>query len=1172
MVMNRKLLKTTMMCGAACVAPVGGTIVLPSAAHAQTVCAPSIGNTFECLEGVTTTATGTVNAGTIVANGPGLVAISPGALIGSVTGDIDTVLPATPAISLLSISDLTFDLIGTATTTGTGSDGAVLTSLGDIDATLDSVTTTGLGSDALVATATGDLNIVTDNIATVQDNSNGLVLTADSITAICGNVATQGDNSIGVIATAAAALDFTCTTVQTTGELSDGVVLSGTDITADLGAVTTDGIGSDAIVATATGDLNIVSDTVATLQNDSDGLVLTADNITAVCGSVTTAGNNSIGINATAAAALDLTCATVQTTGEASDGVVLSGTDITADLGTVTTDGIGSDAIVATATGDLDITSDTVATLQDDSGGLVLSAENITTICGSVTTAGNNSIGIDATATGSVDLQCASIGTGGNVSPGVDITAPGPITVIVGPVDTGGNDSPGVIIDGEDEPVSLTCGAIVTAGNNSPGVVVSADGQIDVNCESVLTDGDNSDGIQIDGGTGPVSVTVGPVTTDGIDSDGIDVITETGDQTIVAGPINVSGPGSDGISAVGTGCADINITATGDVLSADGTAILASTLCSVTVTTLPGASVTGADAGIDVTSGTGATITLNDSVQATDGPAINVDGAAAVINVNADGSIVGQIDLTDNDDTLNNGGTVDVIGTSDFGAGVDVINNLAGGTVSSTNGNGVLANCETFNNAGTVTMIDGAANDTLTICGNYIGTGAANLGIDVAGGGAGLTADQLIIIGNASGSTGVNLNLLPGSAVIDPDGVLIVDAGTSSSNPFNLIGPSSAGLINYSLLQSGADTFLVSTPDEVIFDFATMGQFAGETWYQSGDAHQSCAEARRNDFGLVNRSPLSVCGQVYYSQDRTGNGGQTRTVFDTPLTFSDRLKTKRYGAQLDVGYRPSDNLEFGLTGGYQHAKANLSSGSDLKSKGYNIGAYAEYGMATGMYAAFLVKHDINRLRFDNPLITERVRPKLRSTGVDGEAGWRTPAMGAMLDLNAGLSYVRNKIDSFDAGLIEFGKGRNESLRGRIGARLAWTTGLGPFIDAKILHEFDGDSRMTVGSGSLLDRLDGRGRGTWGRLEGGLAGGAGGGPLLSAWVNLGDVRGWGVRAGYRLGGSAAPMPLEPVVAAPPPPPAPPATQTCPDGSVILATDSCPLPPAPPPPPQPAPERG
>lgn len=63
-------------------------------------------------------------------------------------------------------------------------------------------------------------------------------------------------------------------------------------------------------------------------------------------------------------------------------------------------------------------------------------------------------------------------------------------------------------------------------------------------------------------------------------------------------------------------------------------------------------------------------------------------------------------------------------------------------------------------------------------------------------------------------------------------------------------------------------------------------------------------------------------------------------------------------------------------------------------------------------------------------------------------------------------------------------------------------------------------------------------------------------------------------GILFGPSAEPV----VVAPPPPPPAPepvaPATQTCPDGSVILATDACPAPPvevAPPPPP-PAPERG
>ncbi|MEO6359147.1 MAG: outer membrane beta-barrel protein [Sphingomicrobium sp.] len=62
--------------------------------------------------------------------------------------------------------------------------------------------------------------------------------------------------------------------------------------------------------------------------------------------------------------------------------------------------------------------------------------------------------------------------------------------------------------------------------------------------------------------------------------------------------------------------------------------------------------------------------------------------------------------------------------------------------------------------------------------------------------------------------------------------------------------------------------------------------------------------------------------------------------------------------------------------------------------------------------------------------------------------------------------------------------------------------------------------------------------------------------------------------FSFGAPPEPM-LAPLPPPPPPPPPPPATQTCPDGSVILATDMCPVPPPPPPPPPapaPAGERG
>lgn len=60
--------------------------------------------------------------------------------------------------------------------------------------------------------------------------------------------------------------------------------------------------------------------------------------------------------------------------------------------------------------------------------------------------------------------------------------------------------------------------------------------------------------------------------------------------------------------------------------------------------------------------------------------------------------------------------------------------------------------------------------------------------------------------------------------------------------------------------------------------------------------------------------------------------------------------------------------------------------------------------------------------------------------------------------------------------------------------------------------------------------------------------------------------------YNFAEPAAPPPPPPPPMPPAPPPPPPATQTCPDGSVVLATDVCPVPPPAPPPPPAAPERG
>ena len=82
-------------------------------------------------------------------------------------------------------------------------------------------------------------------------------------------------------------------------------------------------------------------------------------------------------------------------------------------------------------------------------------------------------------------------------------------------------------------------------------------------------------------------------------------------------------------------------------------------------------------------------------------------------------------------------------------------------------------------------------------------------------------------------------------------------------------------------------------------------------------------------------------------------------------------------------------------------------------------------------------------------------------------------------------------------------------------------------------------------------------------------------LKYRYFDAGHFTDHGVRSGFKSHSILASLIYnfaEEPAPPPPPPPPPPATQTCPDGSVILATSTCPAPPPPPPPPPPTPERG
>ena len=586
-------------------------------------------------------------------------------------------------------------------------------------------------------------------------------------------------------------------------------------------------------------------------------MVRGAGDISADVGVLRTAGDEAVGLDL----ASDPTACAILGAG---------GCDTAFSVGELTTSGDGATGLLVRSSGDTSGDVGVLRTSGDDAAGIDIASDptacviagagacDVGLAADDVETSGDGAAAVLIRNVGITNADLGRLATGGDGSTALGIFQDPAACLAIGPGTCG---------------VTASADDVETDGDNAPGVVVESPGPVVVDAGEVTTGGDNSDGIQVAGLDDPVTVDADAVVTTGADSDGIQVTTRNGDQVITAGRINVSGPGSDGIVAVSV-CGDISITARDDIVSAQGTAIVATTGCSVAVTTLPGASVTGATAGIDVTSGTGATLTIGDSVTATAGPAIDVDGAPATIVVTPTGSIVGRIDLTDSADTLTNAGTLDLAGASSFGAGADLLTN--NGRLRA-RGNVALTGLEQLNNNGLIDMLDGAADDQLSVSGNLTGGAGSRLAVDVAAGTVGTPVDRLVIGGAAGGTTQVSLNLLGGPAVVNATGALLVDAATSSPGAFALAGLTRSGFIDYSLRTEGGDTRLLALPNELAIEPLSMGQLGLDFWYQSADAWSEAAAHRRN--GLGTGRNFGIWAEAYGSYDTRGDeriGGRVR--------------------------------------------------------------------------------------------------------------------------------------------------------------------------------------------------------------------------------------------------------------------------------------------------------
>jgi opacity protein-like surface antigen len=162
--------------------------------------------------------------------------------------------------------------------------------------------------------------------------------------------------------------------------------------------------------------------------------------------------------------------------------------------------------------------------------------------------------------------------------------------------------------------------------------------------------------------------------------------------------------------------------------------------------------------------------------------------------------------------------------------------------------------------------------------------------------------------------------------------------------------------------------------------------------------------------------------------------------------------------------------------------------------------------------------------------------------------------GLSLYAGPGIGWARVKMSNIQPAGSNFdieGSDSGLALQGIAGVRFAIT----PQLDVGLKYRFFRSSRLEYGN--IIEELNAGGASFDARSR-----------FRSHSLLFSVI--------YNFAEPAAPPPPPP----PPPPPQiaveaptpPPATQTCPDGSVVLATDACPVPPPAPPPPPATPERG
>ncbi|WEK49975.1 MAG: autotransporter outer membrane beta-barrel domain-containing protein [Candidatus Kaistia colombiensis] len=350
-----------------------------------------------------------------------------------------------------------------------------------------------------------------------------------------------------------------------------------------------------------------------------------------------------------------------------------------------------------------------------------------------------------------------------------------------------------------------------------------------------------------------------------------------------------------------------------------------------------------------------------------------------------------------------------------------------------------------LNNTGVVRLGD-TANTTLTVAGNYVGTGGT-LQISTVLGGDNSATDLLHVVGDTSGTTHVVVTNVGGAgAPTTGDGIRIVQVdGASAADAFVLNGPAIGGAHRYNLFQND----LTGTLDDGAWYLRADGLAPTLPTYESYPAvmlglialptlQQRVGDRRPDKTGETANTALwtrieGAHGRVKADDSTTGAG------------YDSDLYQLQVGLDGEVMETAAGTLVAGLTAQYSRASASvfsdLGNGSNT-TEGYGIGASLTWYGQNGVY----VDGQGQFAWFDTDLSADGVG-KL-ADGNKGTGYALSIELGQELAVKDGwtvtpqaqLSYASADFDDFVdpfGAAVSLTKG--ESLKGRIGAALGRDT-------------------------------------------------------------------------------------------------------------------------------------